>query len=192
VACPGGLSDRNGLRKGKIAIFAHNIVVRSLSAGRTTGRLTCGNLVVPCALGLGGIATRKREGDGATPRGRFRFETVLFRSGRLIRPSTGLASRTLRADDGWCDAAEDRNYNRPVTHPYPARAERLWRADGLYDVIVVVDYNRRPRRRGKGSAIFLHVAKPGYAPTQGCVALARRDLIKVLARIGPRTRLIVV
>ena len=79
----------------------------------------------------------------------------------------------MRPDEGWCDAPADRNYNRSVKHPYRASAERLWRADGLYDVLVVLDYNERPRVRGRGSAIFVHVARPDYAPTEGCIALAR-------------------
>lgn len=137
------------------------------------------------------MTSRKHEGDGATPRGTFRLEAARFRPDRLARPCTALRTSALRPDEGWCDAASDRNYNRPVRHPYPVSAERLWRHDGLYDVLVVVDYNRRPRIRGLGSAIFMHVANEGLAPTEGCVALARRDLLKVLARIGPRTRLIV-
>ena len=156
------------------------------------GWLTCGNIVVPCALGRGGILALKREGDGATPRGRFRLESVRFRTDRLRRPRTVLPTTATRANDGWCDAASDRNYNRAVTHPYPASAEHLWRQDGLYDVFVILDYNRRPRRRGAGSAIFLHVAGEGLAPTEGCVALARRDLLKLLPLINRKTRLVVV
>ena len=87
-----------------------------------------------------------------------------------------LPARAIRPDDGWCDASADRNYNRPVRHPYSASAERLWRSDGLYDLVVVLAYNERPRVRGRGSAIFMHVARPGYAPTEGCIALARAHL----------------
>lgn len=166
--------------------------MRSLSARSTTGRLTCGHLVVPCALGRSGIGALKREGDGKTPRGRFRLENALFRKDRLIRPKTGLPVNASAPDDGWCDAASDRNYNRRIRHPYPSSAERLWRDDGLYDALVVIDYNRRPRRRGAGSAIFLHVAEKGLKPTEGCVALRRSDLLKVMARLGRRTRLVIV
>ncbi len=94
--------------------------------------------------------------------------------------------------DGWCDATQDRNYNRFVRHPYPASAEHLWRQDDLYDLIAVINYNRRPRVAGRGSAIFMHVAAGGLKPTEGCVALARRDLLKVMGRIGARTRIIIV
>lgn len=97
--------------------------------------------------------------------------------------------RPLRPQDGWCDAVGDRNYNRPVRHPYPASAERLWREDGLYDVIVVLDHNARPRVQGAGSAIFMHLARPQYTPTEGCIALARRDMLRLLPRLGRRSRL---
>ena len=166
--------------------------MRNLSPRSTVGRLVCGNLHLRCALGRSGIRSQKREGDGATPRGRFRLETVFVRRDKLIRPRTGLRLAPTRPDDGWCDAANDRSYNRRITHPYPASAEHLWRGDGLYDVVVVIAYNTRPRRRGAGSAIFMHVAQEGLRPTEGCVALPRRDLLKVLARIGPRTRITIV
>lgn len=94
-----------------------------------------------------------------------------------------LPLRQLRPTDGWCDAPQDRNYNRRVVRPYPASAERLWREDGLYDVVVVLGCNDVPRVRGRGSAIFLHVARPGYAPTEGCVAIALPDLVRVLVRL---------
>ena len=100
-------------------------------------------------------------------------------------PRTSLPARPVRPDQGWCDAAGDRNYNRPVRHPYPASAERLWRHDALYDLVVVLGYNDRPRVHGRGSAIFLHVAQPGYAPTEGCVALRRDHLVRLLAALRP-------
>jgi L,D-peptidoglycan transpeptidase YkuD (ErfK/YbiS/YcfS/YnhG family) len=132
---------------------------------------------------------RKREGDGATPAGAWRVRGVLYRADRVRHPRTALAIQPMRRDDGWCDAPADRNYNRLVKHPYPGSAERLWRADGLYDVLVVLDYNERPRVRGGGSAIFVHVARPDYAPTEGCIALARRHLERLLERLGRRAAL---
>jgi L,D-peptidoglycan transpeptidase YkuD (ErfK/YbiS/YcfS/YnhG family) len=148
------------------------------------GWLKLGNLTFPCALGRAGMRVRKREGDGATPAGAWRLRCVLYRPDRVLRPRTVLPIRPLRLEDGWCDTPGDRNYNRLVRHPYPASAERLWRADGLYDVLVVLDYNASPRVRGKGSAIFLHVARSDYAPTEGCIALARGHLVRLLERLG--------
>jgi L,D-peptidoglycan transpeptidase YkuD (ErfK/YbiS/YcfS/YnhG family) len=128
----------------------------------------------------------KREADGATPIGLWRPLQVLYRPDRGRRPATGLAVRQIRPDDGWCDAPADRNYNRPVRHPYPASAERLWRADGLYDIVVVLSHNARPRVRGGGSAIFMHVAQPGYAATAGCIGLKNEHLRRLLERAGAR------
>jgi L,D-peptidoglycan transpeptidase YkuD (ErfK/YbiS/YcfS/YnhG family) len=96
-----------------------------------------------------------------------------------------LPVQRIRRMDGWCDAPGDRNYNRPVRHPYPASAERLWRDDALYDMVVVLRHNQRPRLRGRGSAIFMHVARPGYLPTEGCIALERGHLLRVLERLRP-------
>ena len=161
------------------------------SAAARTGMLRLGGLTFPCALGRGGCRVLKREGDGATPVGRFLLRKVLYRPDRVPHPRTRLPVVRLGKDAGWCDAPEDRNYNRPVRLPYAARAERLWRADRLYDVLVVLDYNERPRVRHRGSAIFLHVAHTDLAPTDGCIALARAHLLRVLAHLKRGARLCV-
>jgi len=165
--------------------------VRARAGSATSGVLIMGPLVLPCALGRSGQSTRKREGDGATPSGTWRPLRVLYRADRVQRPRTALPVRPLRIGDGWCDAIGDRNYNRYVHHPYPTSAERLWREDALYDVIVVLDHNQRPRVQGAGSAIFMHVARPGYGPTEGCIALARHHLLLVLAYARSGTRVII-
>ena len=144
-----------------------------------------------CALGGAGCRARKREGDAATPIGRWRLRAVFYRADRLPRPRTGLPVRALRPLDGWCDAVGDRNYNRWVRHPYPASAEKLWRSDSLYDLIVILDHNACPRIQGHGSAIFLHVADAGYRPTAGCIALQRPHLLRLLARLGRASRVLV-
>jgi L,D-peptidoglycan transpeptidase YkuD (ErfK/YbiS/YcfS/YnhG family) len=141
----------------------------------------------PGAKGHGLLLAGKREADGATPAGRFALTRLRFRPDRLRRPATRLPARPLRPVDGWCDAPGDRNYNRPVPHPYTASHEALWRADGLYDVLVELSCNARPRLQGRGSAIFLHLARPSYAPTEGCIALSRADLARLLPRLGRRT-----
>ena len=167
------------------------IVVQSTSPGATTGRVMHGNLVAPCALGRSGRRHLKREGDGASPIGRWRLVQVLYRADRGRRPVTGLPVRRLKPDDGWCDAPDDRNYNRRVRLPYPARSESLWRDDRLYDIVVVLDHNRCPRRRNGGSAIFLHLATPGFRPTAGCVALRERVLRRLLREARPGAMLVV-
>ncbi|KQT09920.1 L,D-transpeptidase catalytic domain protein [Methylobacterium sp. Leaf399] len=173
------------------AVALAAIRVRPLVGDRRRGHLLVGPSVIPCALGRSGIGTVKREGDGASPRGRFRLRAAAYRPDRLtVRPATLLPIRATRSHDGWCDAPSHRRYNRPLTLPCPGvSAEEMWRGDGLYDLVVDIDYNRGPIRPGRGSAIFMHVARPGYPPTEGCVALARADLLRLLRRLGPGTRL---
>lgn len=167
--------------------FLRTIRVAAAPAGRRRGRLTAGSLAFPCALGRTGLSRRKREGDGATPVARLRPLAVLYRPDRGPRPRTALPVRAIRRADGWCDDPADRNYNRRVAIPYPASHEELARADGLYDLVVVLDWNTRPRMPGRGSAIFVHVARPDSAPTAGCVALEAQALRRLLARLGPRS-----
>ena len=165
--------------------------VAPMAGDRRRGRLIAGTLVLPCALGRAGPTRVKREGDGASPVGRFRLRGGYFRADRLARPRCGLGLRAARRDDGWCDDPQDRRYNRPVALPCEGvSCERLWREDGLYDAVIDLDWNRGPIRPGRGSAIFLHVARPGFLPTEGCVALRRRDLMRLLPRLGPRTVLV--
>lgn len=150
--------------------------------------MTAGGAVFRCALGPAGVVGVKREGDGGTPRGTFVLRRLWVRADRGFRPPTGLPVRVTRRDDGWCDAPRDRRYNRPVKLPYPASHETMWREDGLYDLVAEIGFNDREPRPGKGSAIFMHAARPGFSPTAGCVALAPADLRRLLARIGPKTR----
>ena len=135
-----------------------------------------------CALGRSGVvaANDKREGDGATPAGLWAFRRALYRPDRLKAPDTALKLAPITPQDGWCDAASDPLYNRPVTLPFAASHEALWRDDALYDLIVVLGHNDDPPVAGRGSAIFLHVAAKDYAPTEGCVALSRDDLLTVV------------
>ena len=149
------------------------------------GRLEGGGLSLRCALGKGGVlpAAEKREGDGASPAGVWPVRRVWYRADKGPPPETGIPVIALRPEDGWCDAPGDARYNQWVPLPCPARHERLWREDGLYDLIVELGYNDDPPVTGKGSAIFLHVARPGYLPTEGCAALAEDDLRAVLKRL---------
>lgn len=136
-----------------------------------------------CAIGRGGYAVDKREGDGTTPIGSWPFRMVYFRPDRGPPPETGLKTVPLTETDGWCDAPGDPAYNRPVTLPYSASHEVMWREDALYDIVVVLGHNDDPPIPGHGSAIFVHVARDGYLPTEGCVALKRDDLEQVLTGV---------
>lgn len=146
---------------------------------------------VRCAIGRGGISAEKREGDGATPVGRFPLRRVLYRADRTDPPATTLPVEAIAPDDGWCDDPGDPAYNRPVKRPYPGRHEALWRDDEAYDLIVIVGHNDDPVVPGAGSAIFIHVALPGYPPTEGCVALAREDFLALIVASGPGSALVV-
>lgn len=147
----------------------------------SSGFLTWSAQRVRCALGRGGVRTDKREGDGATPVGAFPLRRLLYRADRLERPRTGLPVDPIREDDGWCDDPADPAYNRPVRLPFSASHEKLWRDDALYDLVVVLGHNDDPPAPGLGSAVFLHVAKPDWGPTEGCVAVTRDDLLRLLA-----------
>jgi L,D-peptidoglycan transpeptidase YkuD (ErfK/YbiS/YcfS/YnhG family) len=142
---------------------------------------------MPCRLGRLGLTSSKREGDGATPTGRWLLRQVLFRPDRVAWPRTRLPLKAITRQDGWCDAPRDRNYNRPVRLPYPASHERLWRDDRLYDVVIVLSHNQIPRRRYHGSAVFIHIADPNGRPTAGCVAVGLPDMTRLLALCGPET-----
>ena len=149
------------------------------------GWLQCGNRVFRCTLGRGGVTTDKREGDGATPAGNYPLRQLLYRSDRLAPPTNALPTSPLRPRAGWCADPGHSAYNRPVTLPLDASSESMWRDDHLYDLVVVLGYNDDPVVSGLGSAIFLHVASPEYSPTEGCIALAKEDLLTVLADITP-------
>lgn len=170
------------------------MAVRARPGTLAQGLLRLGPAVLPCALGRGGISGMKREGDGATPLGRLSVLSGYFREGqsRDMRPlGSAVPMRAIGAGLGWCDAAGDRNYNRPVSLPCRASHERMQRDDRLYDVVLVLDWNVRPRRQGRGSAIFLHLARPGFAPTEGCIAVSRAAMRRLLAVLRPGAAILV-
>jgi L,D-peptidoglycan transpeptidase YkuD (ErfK/YbiS/YcfS/YnhG family) len=156
---------------------------------RSLGWLRAGPVVIPVALGRGGIKADKREGDGATPRGRFRPIRLWFRADRVGHPRTLLPVQAIRRAHAWCEAPADRRYNRSFRRSANEPGDRLWRDDHLYDLIIEIDHNTRPRIAGRGSAVFIHLARPACAPTAGCVALSRGAMLRLLGRIGPNTRI---
>ena len=146
-----------------------------------------------CAIGRAGLiaADQKQEGDGATPIGRWRMSRLLFRPDRVEGMATALPSTAISRQDGWCDAPADPHYNQQIVRPYEASHEILWREDFLYDILVVLDHNSNPVVPGRGSAIFLHLARKNYEPTEGCVALARSDLLRVLGEASADSAVLV-
>ena len=175
-------------------LFQHSVLCQTSMPYRNPGddvRLwerSSGKALLEIQAGRAAHPVLKRFVDiglpfGAKPR------LVLYRTDRGPRPATRLPIVPIRPSDGWCDAPADHRYNRRVRLPYPASNEALWRTDGLYDIIVVLDYNERPRRQGAGSAIFMHLARPGFAATEGCIALSPRDLHQVLRIVRPGTKI---
>ncbi len=145
------------------------------------GRFVLQGAVFRAALGRRGVTEHKAEGDGATPVGLMPLRRVLYRADRLRAPDCAVPVEPIAENDGWCDDPLSADYNRLVRLPQDAHHEELWRTDGLYDVVGVLGWNDAPVVKGRGSAIFLHVARSDYAPTDGCVALALADLLHVLA-----------
>jgi L,D-peptidoglycan transpeptidase YkuD (ErfK/YbiS/YcfS/YnhG family) len=149
--------------------------------------MIAGPRAIPVALGRSGIKATKREGDGSTPAGRFHPVRLWWRADRLQRPRTALPVRRITPDLAWCEDPADRRYNRSFRRSANEPGDRLRRADDLYDLIVEIDHNTRPRVAGRGSAVFIHIARASLAPTAGCVALRRSDLQALLGVIGRRT-----
>jgi L,D-peptidoglycan transpeptidase YkuD (ErfK/YbiS/YcfS/YnhG family) len=143
------------------------------------------------ALGRSGIKASKREGDGSTPAGRFHPVRLWWRPDRLPRPRTFLPIRGIDGRDAWCEDPTDRRYNRAFRRSANEPGDRLRRDDGLYDLIIEIDHNTRPRVASRGSAVFIHVARHGFTPTAGCVGLRRNELVQLLRSLSPKTRIII-
>ncbi len=144
-----------------------------------------------CAVGRGGLTTNKVEGDHKTPVGEFKFKKIYYRKDRLGEMIFQIPFATIRENDGWCDDPKNKLYNQHVQFPFDASAERLFRDDDLYDIICVLNYNTNPIVPGKGSAIFLHICKPNFAGTEGCVAIEKKNILKLVNLIDFNTKLII-
>ncbi len=163
-------------------------VVRSFK-DKTKGRIFLGAASFPCALGRSGMGIKKREGDGISPKGRFALKKLHVRRDKLGLAGERLGARRIRKTDWWADDVKDRHYNTLVrTRAMPAGSkEGLWRDDNLYDAFFEIDYNMTPVERHRGSGIFLHLARPGFLPTEGCVAVSQSTMRHILARLGKNT-----
>jgi L,D-peptidoglycan transpeptidase YkuD (ErfK/YbiS/YcfS/YnhG family) len=169
------------------------IRIHSRPGRRTQGWLIPGGASRPLrvALGRGGIKASKREGDGGTPAGQFHPVRLWWRPDRLLQPRTLLPVRRIGGNDAWCEDPTEGRYNRAFRRSANEPGDRLQRNDGLYDLIVEIDHNTRPRVAGHGSAVFIHVARPGFAPTAGCVGLRRTELLQLVRSLSPKTRIII-
>jgi len=163
--------------------------VRPIPPSAHRGLLIAAGQAIPVVLGRAGIAANKREGDGATPRGRFRLLRLWWRADRAPRPATLLPAQRIDSALAWCEDPADRRYNRPFRRSANEPGDRLWRGDHLYDLVIEISHNTRPRVARRGSAVFVHVARPDRSGTAGCVALRSADLRRLLLHLGPRTRI---
>jgi L,D-peptidoglycan transpeptidase YkuD (ErfK/YbiS/YcfS/YnhG family) len=167
------------------------IHIRSAAGNPRRGWLVAGHWAIPVALGRGGIIANKREGDGGTPKGIFRPKRLWWRADRHPRPKTFLPIRAIHGEDAWCEDPASRHYNRPITLARNHSGDRLRRDDHLYDFIVEIDHNTAPRIAGRGSAVFLHLARANFSPTAGCVSMKKSAMLQLLRRIGSQTKIII-
>jgi L,D-peptidoglycan transpeptidase YkuD (ErfK/YbiS/YcfS/YnhG family) len=165
--------------------------IRAAAGDRSRGWLTAGGQTIKVALGRGGIQANKREGDGGTPRGTFRPRRLWWRADRHSKPSTFLPVRAIRPEDAWCEDVSSRHYNQPLRLAAKHGGDRLTRDDHLYDFIIEIDHNTRPRIAGRGSAVFLHLARKDFSPTAGCVSMTEATMLRLLKRLGPKTRIVI-
>jgi L,D-peptidoglycan transpeptidase YkuD (ErfK/YbiS/YcfS/YnhG family) len=192
------LTGRSGLTKKRVITASYKthrtiaaVRIRSAAGNRRRGWLELDGRTIPVALGRGGIVANKREGDGGTPRGSFRPRRLWWRADRHLRPRTLLPVRIIGPSDAWCEDPADRHYNQPVQLTGNGDGDRLQRDDHLYDFIIEIDHNTHPPVKGRGSAVFLHLARPQFAPTAGCVAMTRASMLQLLQRLGPRSKIII-
>jgi len=157
-----------------------NIIVQTKSFDATTGVLMIGAQKFDCTLGRTGVTIDKKEGDGKTPVGTYPLRYLLYRADRLAKPETGLRTEILAPDTGWCEDPAHADYNKQIKLPHPSVHDRMTRDDALYDICVIIGFNDEPVAAGKGSAIFMHLARPDFSPTAGCVGLKLDDLLAVV------------
>jgi len=149
------------------------------------------NYKIKCTIGKNGITKNKHEGDLKTPKGIFNLKKVFYRRDRIKFIKTPLKKNYITKNTSWCDDQDSQYYNKEIKFPFNYSAEKLWRKDNIYDLIIVLNYNFNPIIKNKGSAIFLHICKKNYAPTKGCIAINKKDMMNLLVNIKNNTQLII-
>ena len=150
--------------------------------------LTCGQYKVKCAVGKRGIGLKKKEGDLITPIGQYKIKYILYRKDRIKKIQSKLRKIIIKKNMGWCDDPKSKKYNKLINFPYDYSFEQLFKKENIYDIVLVLDYNMKPVKKNKGSAIFIHIAKKNYEKTRGCVAVKKSNLLKILKEIRINTR----
>ena len=151
--------------------------------------LSFDNMSFKCAVGKSGVTKNKVEGDGCTPADEYSIIKIYYRQDKVVLPSIKMPSIAISKNFGWCDDVNSDYYNKIITFPFKHRAEILYRNDNIYDILCVIDYNQNPVVKNKGSAIFLHIARPNYTGTEGCIALNTADLIQLLSKMTTKTNI---
>ena len=153
--------------------------------------LTFKNYKAKCAIGKKGIGSKKKEGDLITPRGKYKVKYILYRKDRIKKIQSEMKIIKIKKNMGWCDDPRSRNYNQLINLPSNYRHEKLFKKENIYDIILVLNYNMRPIKKNKGSAIFIHVSKKNFKKTEGCVAIQKRDLLKIVKEIKKNTKVMI-
>ncbi len=149
------------------------------------------NYKLRCAIGKRGITNNKKEGDQKTPKGTFSFKSIFYRKDKISNLKCVLNKKIIKKNMGWCDDPISKYYNKLIYFPFKNSAEKLWLKEKIYDIILIINYNLKPVIKGKGSAIFLHIAKKNYAPTRGCIAINKKDMLFFITKVNSRTKLII-
>ncbi len=184
-----GPSKHENVRLKPMPVGLLTVRVAPWAVPRHRGILSVGKVSYPCSIGMSGLTRRKKEGDGASPIGVFSVREWRFQPVRPCFPRGRRSSRTIRRDEGWCDDPSFGAYNRQVRLPFKGGHELLWREDGKYRVVGILDYNLSRRKNGAGSAIFFHLCDDGFSSTAGCVAVRASDMRKILPRLSRRVRI---
>ena len=150
-------------------------------------KLSIDSYKVKCAIGKRGIKLKKREGDLITPKGIFKIKYILYRKDRISNFKSKIKKIIIHKNLGWCDDPKSKEYNKLIKFPFSYSAEKLYKKDNIYDIVIVLNYNMNPIKINKGSAIFIHVAKKNYKNTEGCIAVKKKDLIKIIKLINSKT-----
>ena len=153
--------------------------------------LFCKGYKLKCSIGKSGITSSKKEGDLATPKGIFKLGVLYYRKDRINLPKCKLDKKIIKKNMGWCNDSKSKKYNHEITFPFKYEAEKLYRKDEIYDLLINIKYNYKPAVKKKGSAIFLHLTDKKYKPTKGCVAIIKKDFFKILPLINRKTKILI-
>ena len=153
--------------------------------------LTYQNNKVKCAIGKRGIGKKQKEGDQITPRGTFRIKNILYRKDKINYLRSVIKKTPIKKNMGWCDDPKSKDYNKLIKYPFNYKSEKLYRSNNIYDIILVLNFNMHPIKKNKGSAIFIHISNNKYSPTQGCIAIKKKELIKLIKFINKKTKIII-